>query len=84
MYLGAAPIARYDCGVCILLWIDSVRFMTSLAELARKHGTDKFEHGYCPHYEDRFGNLRDQPITLLEIGSWYGQSLRMWREYFPR
>jgi hypothetical protein len=55
----------------------------TLAELAKKHGTDKVEHGYCPHYEARFGSPRNQPITLLEIGSWHGQSLRMWRDYFP-
>lgn len=54
-----------------------------LRKLAKKHGTDKSVHGYCPHYERRFAGWRHKPITLLEIGVDAGASMRMWRDYFP-
>ena len=53
-----------------------------LAEIAERTGTDKLAHGYCPHYEDHLRHLRNQPIELLEVGVYRGQSLRMWAEYF--
>ena len=64
----------------------------SLAELMRCHGTDKlFIHHYENEYERHFGPIRDDPITLLEIGvggyadsSSGGGSLRVWRDYFPQ
>jgi len=63
----------------------------ALSVLAVEHGTDKAaDHWYTPHYHRRFRDLRDEPITLLEIGiGGYedplagGESLRMWRDYFP-
>lgn len=63
----------------------------SLSELARKHGTDKEgPHSYTEAYERHLGHLRNAPITLLEIGvggyadpDQGGESLRMWKEYFP-
>lgn len=55
-----------------------------LAELAAKHRTDKLKHGYCPAYESVLGPLRDQELTLLEIGVDQGGSLRMWEEWLPR
>lgn len=63
-----------------------------LSEIALRHGTDKAaDHWYTPHYHRRLRELRDEPITLLEIGvGGYedpmlgGESLRMWQEYFPK
>ncbi len=63
----------------------------SLAELAVAHGTDKEGiHFYARWYERYLGHLRDLPIHLLEIGvggyedpNAGGESLRMWKEYFP-
>lgn len=62
-----------------------------LSQLAVMHGTDKFgEHFYTPHYHRSFAAIRDRPITLLEAGiGGYGdpeaggESLAMWRDYFP-
>lgn len=62
-----------------------------LSVLATKHGSDKAaDHWYTPHYHRRFASLRDEPVTLLEIGiggyadpTAGGASLRMWRDYFP-
>jgi predicted O-methyltransferase YrrM len=55
-----------------------------LDDIALRQGTDKAssDHDYCPHYEQYLEHLRDEPITLLEIGVWQGASLRMWQEYF--
>jgi hypothetical protein len=55
----------------------------TLEALARKHGTDKSAHGFCPFYDDALAGLRSDARTVLEIGVGYGGSLRMWREYFP-
>ena len=63
-----------------------------LAPLAQKHGTDKLgAHFYTQHYHRQFSHMRDKPIRLLEIGvggyddpNSGGESLRMWRDYFPK
>ncbi len=63
----------------------------ALSTLATEHGTDKAaDHWYTPQYHRRFQWLREAPITLLEIGvggyddpKLGGNSLRMWRDYFP-
>ncbi len=68
------------------LWPSSA----SLSVLAMKHGTDKMTHGYIPIYEKQFSPLRLKKMNILEIGvGGYedpisgGESLRMWKEYFP-
>ncbi len=66
--------------------------MSSLAELATKHGTDKWNgHWYAQHYDRYFAHLREREVRVLEIGiGGYldpragGQSLRMWKDYFTR
>lgn len=52
----------------------------TLSELAIKYNTDKFNHGYMPFYEQ---HLPKNPKRLLEIGVKEGNSIRMWKEYFP-
>lgn len=54
-----------------------------LERLAARYRTDKYEHGYCPHYERHFADFRHEPVGLLEIGVYHGGSLRMWADYFP-
>ncbi len=39
---------------------------------------------YLPIYEASLEHLRRRRFTLLELGVWSGESLRMWREAFPR
>jgi len=59
--------------------------------LARLFGTDKdASHFYCQHYQKHFQALRLKPVNLLEIGiggfshpTRGGESLRMWKTYFP-
>jgi len=63
-----------------------------LIRLANLHRTDKWDsHWYARHYEKHFGELRKKKLKVLEIGvGGYsdplegGNSLRMWKYYFPR
>jgi len=62
-----------------------------LTALAKKYKTDKWgEHFYTPHYQLHFEKFRQKKIQLLEIGvGGYddpnngGNSLRMWKDFFP-
>lgn len=61
-----------------------------LTDVGRRFGTDKVhpDHSfnglcYLDIYERYFAPLRDQPISILEIGVLNGQSLRTWKAYFP-
>lgn len=68
------------------------RLAMSLTELALEFGTDKATvHHYTEHYERHLRHLRQESFTLLEIGiGGYrlrrqgGESLRMWKWYFPK
>ena len=62
----------------------------NLELLAIRHGTDKWPQGYISYYQRHFAPLRRRRLNLLEIGIGTlgprngGDSLRMWRDYFPR
>jgi cephalosporin hydroxylase len=56
--------------------------MKTLEEIGRAFGTDKLEHSYLSRYAERFDPLRAGPITICEIGTWQGASVKTWREYF--
>lgn len=63
-----------------------------LGSLARAFGSDKWgDHFYTEHYERHFGAHRNQRVKVLEIGvggfespALGGESLRMWKHFFPR
>jgi hypothetical protein len=63
-----------------------------LTSLAKIYKSDKWGfHSYTPIYEKWFAPLRHKPVRLLEIGiGGYdkpllgGDSLRMWKKYFPK
>jgi GT2 family glycosyltransferase len=58
--------------------------MKSLHEIGMACNTDKaYDHNFCNFYDYHLSSLRDQPLKILEIGIWKGESLRMWKEYFP-
>ncbi len=67
-------------------------FGSDLKMLATIYRTDKWNiHWYAQYYEQIFRELRRKPISLLEIGvggeanpEKGGNSLRMWRAYFPK
>lgn len=58
----------------------------SLDDLALRHGTDKASgrHNFARIYDRYFRHLRDEPVTLVEIGVKHGASVRMWKDYFAR
>lgn len=59
--------------------------MGSLQEIGLKHGTDKATtHFYMGNYEKYLSEWRDKEFVMLEIGVAGGNSIRMWREYFPK
>jgi len=59
--------------------------MRSLDEIAIATGTDKNSqcHNYTPYYKLFFEPMRHLPIKVLEVGIYHGDSLRLWKEYFP-
>ena len=53
--------------------------------LGRHHGTDKASNGhdYLNWYERFISDFRDKPAWIFEMGVFGGDSLRMWRDFFP-
>lgn len=47
-------------------------------------GKASMDHNYLVNYERFLERFRSQPVRLLELGVFFGASLRMWEEYFPR
>ena len=56
--------------------------MDILSELALKYGTDKYNHGFTQIYNNLLCNYKHDNFNLLEIGVFYGSSIKMWNEYF--
>jgi hypothetical protein len=48
------------------------------------YDSDKIKHGYIGLYDPVLAPWIDKEITLLEVGVHRGESLRLWRDYFPR
>lgn len=75
-----------------LIWkfLNFLPYKPNLNFLALKHGTDKYGHGYIEFYKKHFQTFRKKKLNILEIGvGGYdvprkgGDSLRMWKDYFP-
>lgn len=57
---------------------------SQLNEIFTKHGSDKAtKHHYHLIYEAEFDSVREQPLTILEVGVFKGESTAAWVEYFP-
>jgi hypothetical protein len=75
----------------LYLWFFSLPFGFELDMLARIYKSDKFgKHFYTRHYQTHFRKLKFKRIKLFEIGAGGyhhpdigGNSLRMWKRYFP-
>lgn len=61
---------------------DNYEFMDAIALEA---GTDKSSafHDYTQIYSQYFHELKDKPLTFLEIGIYKGNSVKLWEKYFP-
>ena len=55
-----------------------------LSTLGKRHGTDKVKHGFTKLYDARFSPLRSSVRHVLEVGVFFGSSLRMWQDFFPQ
>ena len=55
-----------------------------LEHLFNKAGCDKSsKHHYHTVYEPEFDTLRNEPINILEVGVFKGDSIKAWLEFFP-
>ena len=54
----------------------------SLTIIGKKYNTDKVGHGFTNIYDDLFSNFKNDSFNLLEIGVFFGSSIKMWNEYF--
>ncbi len=69
-----------------------VIYRKNLIKLATFYKTDKWNrHWYAQHYQKHFEPLRKKRLNILEIGiggysnpNKGGESLRMWKTYFPK
>jgi hypothetical protein len=41
-------------------------------------------HNYTEIYEENFKNIKNKDLKILEIGFGGGDSLKLWKEYFPK
>ena len=58
--------------------------MSELRKSFDKAKSDKgSKHSYEKAYEENFEPLRNEPINILEIGIFRGESLAAWVDYFP-
>jgi len=64
-----------------------LKLFTKMFKLTRifqkdNYKTDKMG-SYFPVYLEKFNNLKDRRLKLLELGIYKGESLKLWRDYFP-
>ena len=57
--------------------------MSVMEQLFRKYGCEKIWHSYSDLYEADFEPMRYEPINILEVGTFRGESINVWLEYFP-
>jgi predicted O-methyltransferase YrrM len=57
----------------------------NLDDFNYKHGTDKNTvHDYVNgFYEEGLAPYKQKALSVLEIGIYFGASIKLWREYFP-
>lgn len=66
--------------------MNNIPNITPLCEIGAKYGTDKtplIKHPYTPVYYNFFKDRRQSVKKVFEVGVWKGESIRMWREFFP-
>jgi cephalosporin hydroxylase len=61
-----------------------VNSLADIYESVRTRCDKNSVHSYIPIYEQLLAPYRDKPVNVLEIGLFWGGSLRMWHEYFNR
>ena len=54
----------------------------NMIELFKKHSCEKIWHNYSELYEADFEHLRKKNINILEVGTFRGESINVWLDYF--
>lgn len=64
--------------------IDNKTKLNELSSILIKYHTDKnyFFHNYGRQYDEIFNKYKNKSINVLELGVWYGESLKIYLEYF--
>jgi len=57
-------------------------FLTELCEIGFHFQTDKPGNGYTKVYYEIMKDFQNEPVNLLEIGIYFGASLKMWHKFF--
>ena len=59
--------------------------LDDLSFICEKYGSDKgiSNHGFTPFYDKHLSSIRVNAKKIVEIGVDKGNSLKMWKEYFP-
>ena len=57
--------------------------MNQLTKLSKKYPSSKANFNYFDVYDSHFLSLKNKKLNILEIGVFDGDSLRIWRDYFP-
>ena len=58
--------------------------MSDLIEIGKKYPTNKNKSGFIEIYQKYLNDFRNKEINFLEIGIDKGDSLRIWRDFFPK
>ena len=61
--------------------MSEIKNLKSIAEIYK---SDKIEHGYIENYESYFEKIRDEKLTILEIGIADGKSCLLYTSPSPR
>jgi len=68
-----------------ILNLESLNFFKErkkMSKLASECGTDKEQHGYTKVYHDIMIENKYNNIDILEIGIYFGNSLKLWNRFF--
>ena len=57
--------------------------MSIMEQLFDKYGCEKIWHSYSDLYEADFEPRRNDAVNILEVGTFRGESINVWLEYFP-
>ena len=64
--------------------MSSSKKIENLIEIGKKYPSSKNISGFIQLYEKYFAPFKNLKINILEIGIENGDSLRIWREFFPK
>lgn len=73
--------------------LDRLNQKSDLCEIFYKYGcwkgllgkeSEPGWHNYSPLYDYLFKHMRDEELNIFEVGIYHGDSVKSWKEYFPK